>query len=236
MNRGFKVLFLSIVTMSLLAGGSFAADDKTGPNVGGKEAAAPDKLSGVATVETASNLAIWARANKDPVTLATAAKVLSSAGATPMENPKKAPEAPKTPADAGKQAPAPKEFTPASLLAEARTMAGDNKEQLTAIDAIEKSITTARGAVGGPKVDDDVLAPGEAMDYTIVFAGDEPMDIAVVTDIAGAIRFKVYDENGNQITTDYTDHFEMTPRWTGPFKIVLTNETAGYVPYGFATN
>jgi hypothetical protein len=234
MNRICYVAALSLIGTSMLASNGFADDAHTGTNTA-KDAKIAKPDAGMSVAETAGKLAQWARDNKDPVELAAAARLLASD--PPRDLPdaanKKKSES-KTPAEgAPPESPA---FTSAELLKEARDMAKDNKEELTAIDEIEKTMPETRGHPGGAVVDHDVLLPGGSMTYTITFTGGDPMEIAVFANGNGVVDWHVYDESGNEITSQASDHFVNTPRWTGPFKIVLTNNTNGYLPYSLATN
>ncbi len=235
MKRVTRAMSMSLIGLSLLAGSVYADDAKTGANDGGqttlKPAATPSALE---TVKIAGDLASWARNNKDPVALASAARLLGSIPPTQeMKDPKKQADGDQK---ADKDAPKAKDFTPAALIAEARELAAGNKEALAVIDSIEKTIPTARGGVKGPVTDKDTLPPGGAMTYAIAFKGGEPMQVAVFADNGASISIQVFDESGNVMPWYYDDHFEITPKWTGPFKIVLTNNTNGYVPYTLATN
>lgn len=226
-----RAIVLGLVAASLMVGRAYA-DENKGPNTG-KEAVKPtEKPTGVETAQVAGQLAAWARANHDAVGLAAAARVLAMDPPRTMENPSKKVEG--KPTDQPK--PVVGEFTPASLIKEAKEMAKDDKDALAAVEQIEKTLPASRGHPGGAIIDRDTLPPGGSVTYTITFNGSEPMEIAVFAGAPGIVDWHVYDENGNEIQSQASDHFENMPKWTGPFRIVLQNLTGAYVPYTFATN
>jgi hypothetical protein len=227
-----RALVLGVIAMSLLVGRAYA-DDNKGTNTTGQKAQPADMPSSVQTIQVAGDLAAWSRANKDAVGLATAAKLLASDPPRHMDNPNKKPGDSK-PTDQPK--PSASDFTPDSLIAEAKTMAGSDPDTLAAVQQIEKTLPQSRGHPGGAILDQDILPPGGSMTYTIAFNGQEPMEIAVFAGSPGLIDWHIYDENGNEIISESSDHFVNVPKWTGPFRIVLTNLSGAYVPYSFATN
>jgi hypothetical protein len=227
-----RVIVFGLLAMSLTVGRAYA-DDNKGSNTTKETAKPTDQPTSVGTAQVAGNLAAWARSNHDAVALATAARVLAADPTQAMPNPDKIVTLAKETDDVKPAAPV---FTPESLIQEAKTMAKDNPDTLASVQAIEKSIPASRGHPGGAIIDHDVLPPGGSMTYTITFSGGDPMEIAVFADTPGMIDWHVYDENGNEIDSESSDHFVNVPKWTGPFHVVLSNTTGGYVPYSFATN
>jgi hypothetical protein len=234
MNRLNRFLVLGVLAASLVAGRAFADDANKGSNTTGQPVAPSDKPSSVQTCQCAGQLAAWARSNHDPIGLAMAARIISLDPPRTMDNPNKQASAGNTPSDQAK--PAAMDMSPTALIAEAKQMAGDDKDTQAAIADIEKTIPESRGHPGGAILDKDVLPPGGSVTYTISFTGGEPMEIAVFADQPGMVDWHVYDENGNEIQSEAGDHFVNMPKWTGPFHVVLNNATGGYVPYSFATN
>jgi hypothetical protein len=197
-----------------------------------KGAAAPDALSQISIDETAGKLAVWARSNHDAIGLAMAARVLASAPPAPMENPQKV----KSPAPADAPAVDPTPFTPAALLAEAKGMTSD-ADILSAIAQIEKSMPPVpRSAVNGARDDHDVLPPKGTTTYDIIFAGGEPMELAIWGSEPRAVDYRVFDEEGNEMKSEICEHFKATPKKTQHFKIVISNTASDPVTYWFTTN
>jgi hypothetical protein len=233
MKRLNRMLLLGALSASLVAGRVFADDANKGSNTTNQPVAPTDKPTSVETCEIAGQLAAWARANHDPVSLAMAARIIATDPPRTMDSPNKQTS---TAAPTTQPKPDTLDVTPAGLLTEAKQMAGDDKDALATIADIEKSIPASRGHPGGAIMDRDVLPPGGSVTYTISFVGGEPMEICVFAAEPGMVDWHVYDENGNEIQSESGDHFVNMPKWTGPFHVVLNNSTGGYVPYTFATN
>jgi hypothetical protein len=231
MKRLTLTLFCTLIAFSTLSVRTFA--DEKGPNATTQPIPPSDKPSSVQTLQVAGQLAAWARSAHDPVGLAIAARVLASDPPQTMNNPNKS-AGPSAPTSDAK--PAVMDVTPQGLIAEAKRMAGDDKDSLATISQIESKLPAARGHPGGAIMDRDVLAPGGSVTYTIAFVGGQPMEVVVFAPAPGLVEWHVYDENGNEIQSQLSDHFVSMPQWTGPFRVVLTNPTSGYVPYTFATN
>ena len=78
-------------------------------------------------------------------------------------------------------------------------------------------------------VSSGVLGPGQAEYFDIVLRGGITYSIYVDPDEIGVdFDLYVYDENGNLITQDTTTNSDalcfITPRWTGPFRMVVKSE------------
>ena len=231
MIRLNRTLLCALIAFSMFAVRAYA-DDK-GPNTT-KEAVKPtDKPTSVQTLKVAGDLAAWARSNHDPVGLAVAARVLAADPPQTMSNPNKTVGPGSGSSDVKAVA---MDVTPGGLIAEAKQMAGDDKDSLSTISQIEKNLPASRGHPGGAIMDRDILPPGGSITYTISFVGGEPMEVVVFAAAPGLVDWHVYDENGNEIQSEAGDHFVNMPRWTGAFHVVLTNATSFPVPYTFATN
>jgi hypothetical protein len=98
--------------------------------------------------------------------------------------------------------------------------------------AIVVSVLTYAGIaeaspVKGTYHDTDVLVADATVTYTLRLKGDELTSFRVLGDNDGDLDCSVFDEFGNEVAkdADYTDtcSMEVKPRWTGPFKLVITN-------------
>jgi hypothetical protein len=121
------------------------------------------------------------------------------------------------------------EFTPANLLADARTYAAGDQTMLTWAEKVEKSLgSKTRGAAMGPQEGVAVAAAGGTVTYKLPFRAGQPAYIYVSGDGSSGLDLYVLDENGNAIAYDerYADECEVawTPRWTGAFTIVVKNQ------------
>lgn len=76
--------------------------------------------------------------------------------------------------------------------------------------------------------------------FTVTFLGGARARIMVQGDGSSDLDLFVYDENGNLIAQDlgYSDSAAVswTPRWTGPFLVVVKNRGACANLYRIATN
>lgn len=82
------------------------------------------------------------------------------------------------------------------------------------------------GRVPRPGADADVVAAYGSVTYgNEWFAGCEYAQVRVVGDGDTVLRVAVYDENDNLIATDSGDTCVATfyPRWTGRFRVVVSN-------------
>jgi hypothetical protein len=133
------------------------------------------------------------------------------------------------------------EFTPESLLADAKELAAGNATLLAMISSVEKTLgAQTRGAVGGPQVGRGTIYANSYIDYFINFIGGHFAEVAVVGDGDTVLDLYIYDQNGNLITSDTrylgNAYVSWYPRWTGTFRIRLVNRGNVYNNFGIATN
>ena len=87
--------------------------------------------------------------------------------------------------------------------------------------------TTPSTATTFDTTDHDCLRPGQQVTYTVTLRADASTLITVEGDGRSDLDLFVYDENGNLVDhdNDSTDTCiaEVTPRWTGTFRIVVQN-------------
>jgi hypothetical protein len=86
-----------------------------------------------------------------------------------------------------------------------------------------------------PLVGSGVLGPGGAEYFDVVLHGGHTYAVYVEpTDPRVDFDLHIYDENGNLITQDVTPaadaYCKVTPRWTGPFRLIVDSRfgAAGY--------
>lgn len=126
------------------------------------------------------------------------------------------------------------------IIADAKTLADGDQILLAMIDKLEKSKTTSRGAIGGPKYGEYKVAAYGSDKFTIKFWANERATVAVSGDGDTDLDLYVYDENGNLIASDddYSDDcvVNWTPKWTGQFIIKVVNRGNVYNRYAIGTN
>jgi hypothetical protein len=136
------------------------------------------------------------------------------------------------------------EFTPESLLADARRFAAGDQTMIDWANAVERalsvSVASTRGAVGGPKRGQDILGPRSSDSYTVAFVGGQLAQVYVCGSGTTDLDLYVYDQNGNLIGYDegYTDEcfLQWVPRWTGNFILEVRNLGSYANRYVIATN
>lgn len=126
---------------------------------------------------------------------------------------------------------------PAKLLADAKSLAGDDGVLLALIDDVNRNV---RGASGGPKYANSRVEAHDYDIYNVTFRGGEIAIVTVIGDGDTDLDLYVYDNNGNLIDSDndYTDNCvcTWTPRWTGNFRIKIVNRGNVYNRYILRTN
>jgi len=120
------------------------------------------------------------------------------------------------------------EFTPATLLADARRIAGRDSTMIAWADEVQRSLNTrTRGAVGGPKSAVDIIAGRDSHSYSIIFRGNEAVDILLIGNGTSDLDLYLYDGNGNLVDLDESNsdiaRIQGSPTWTGAFTIEVKN-------------
>ena len=207
---------LSILALATgFAATSVQAQDTKGANRGAT-AAPTTASSAVETARTASALARYGDANKDPLALITAAKLLASAGSRESD-------AKQIQGQPGAAKGKPELGTVEAILARARALAAGRPDLIALADDIAKS----RGAAGGPKSRRTVVNTRATDVYRITFNGGEPARVFVSGDGDSDLDLYVYDQNGSLICKDDDPTDDMicgwTPKWTGPFTVRVVN-------------
>lgn len=187
------------------------------------------------TMRVAAELSKHGYATKDALSLIQAARLSKQAGFTQDEKKKDGTEGTAT-ADQGVKN-GKVCLNPAKLLADAKTMAGNDGVLLALINDVNSNV---RGAVGGPKYHVDQVAAHGTDYYNVTFRANEIAIVTVIGDGDTDLDLYIYDSNGNLIDsdTDYTDNCvcTWTPRWTGSFRIKIVNRGSVYNRYVIRTN
>ena len=91
----------------------------------------------------------------------------------------------------------------------------------------------------GSKSDVNGVAPGTYKYYYETFIGGLNANVDVIGDGDSDLDLFVYDQNGNvicsQTSSSYSESCSFSPRWTGPFKIVVKNNGSFYSLYKLNT-
>lgn len=132
-------------------------------------------------------------------------------------------------------------YTPASLLADARTLAKGDPALLSMIARVSQmQPAPSRGAVGGPRYGYYRLNAGCYTDFVCKFKKGVAATVVASGDGDTDLDLYVYDENGNLIATDddYSDDCIVSwyPRWTGNYVIRIINRGYVWNAFEIATN
>jgi hypothetical protein len=188
---------------------------------GGDNRADPKPATGTAlaveSLRTAAELVRYGDANKDPLALITAARMMKQAGVQDSKAERVAvkPEAKDKPDTRSVEA----------VLARAKTLANGRQDLLALADDVAAG--GSRGALEGPARGVYVVAPFDTDTVRISFRAGEPARVLVSGDGDSDLDLYILDENGNQICKDDDATDDMvcgwTPRYTGQFAIRIVN-------------
>jgi len=209
-----KTSLLSLAVLAAVATSAVAEQGK-GPNNG--EPAKPTASSvAVESLATAASLVRYGDANKDALSLITAARIMKQVGYS--DSTAELVDVKPGPAKAANA-------TVDAILARAKTYAGSRADLVALAD--DASTAGSRGAVNGPGRKTTVVSRGQTDVYRVRFKGGEPATLFVSGDGDSDLDLFVLDENGNQVCKDddATDTMicRWTPKWTGQFTIRVKN-------------
>lgn len=241
-SMGALLCLFTVAVAVAIGGGGVTAQEKTQSNVKTEAAAATPEVQAVQSVSLARDLAAYGQRAKSPEALAVAAQILLDNPTRDMQAEKQEEAGQEKPAEgAAKADVAQPSLDPAKLLTEAEGMAAGNQTTLTLIRELKSRATVkTRGRSGGPAQRRDRVSARSTDIYNVTFQGGRPAIIRVSGDGDTDLDLYVYDENGNLIVsdTDTTDECLVmwTPRWTGRFRIKVSNMGRIYNNYILLTN
>ena len=219
---------LALVAGVALAGAAQAQTaapvDKTKENVS-REATKPEGPLPVEQLHLSEQLAVYGRANKDPLSLIVAAQIRSSVGIKVVD---------RKPEGADAAAPAATDVV-AGLLDEAKALSKNDKTIVALADDVKASAT--KGRVGGGIVSLGQITGRTIHNRTMSFRAKQTAEVAAVGTDTNDIMLEVFDEGGHLICRD-TDpaYCRFTPAWTGEFKIKVHNNGTSLAHYRLETN
>jgi hypothetical protein len=172
----------------------------------------------VATASTAYALARYGDANKDPLALVVAAKMLKEVGQSDGK-------ATRTKAGGTETKDKPDTMTVDAILARAKALGAGRADIVALADDVSKGGT--RGNVNGPQGWRSVVSGRTIDTWRVSFRGGETAAVALSGDGDSDLDLYVYDENNNlicQSTNSGDDEFcRFSPRWTGTFYVRVKN-------------
>lgn len=208
-----------------------AADAAKGPNV---KSSATGTKGAVATLAMAQDLYTLGMANKDALTVLTAAKLAASVDVKDVERKKETKgDAVADQAD-GVDAP----VDAATMMASAKELAGEDEVLTGLIEDAEAE--GSRGRIGGASETLSRLPAGQTDVWEIPFYGDSYAELAVLGDGDANLDVLVTDENGNTICYDvsWSDkiYCDFVPSWNGYFYVTVQNNGGSRNSYYLMTN
>jgi hypothetical protein len=208
-----------------------ATDAAKGPNV---KSSATGTKGAVATLAMAQDLYTLGIANKDALTVLTAAKLAASVDVKEVERKKETKgDAVADQAD-GVDAP----VDAATMMASAKELAGEDEVLTGLIEDAEAE--GSRGRIGGASETLSRLPAGQTDVWEIPFYGDSYAELAVLGDGDANLDVLVTDENGNTICYDvsWSDkiYCDFVPSWNGYFYVTVQNNGGSRNSYYLMTN
>lgn len=227
-----RLVIAAVGAAGFLAGASMAAHAAEGTNVSTEETKTGEAVA--KQLAMSRDLVEYGRKNNDALALIVAAQIRQQVGLKEVDR-KPVTEGAAGAADADSTP----EVTVESILAEAKTMSGDDEMIVGLADDVAASATKGRTIGPGYNV---VTLPGNSTDSYANVNFDGGRYAEVYTEGSGRTNLDlyIYDENGNLVCSD-TDSSDIaycgwTPSWTGPFTIKVINRGGSSNRYALITN
>ena len=226
-----KTLFAALATTALVGLTLPALAENKGPNV---DTSATGTKGGVATLAMAQDLYALGMANKDALTVLTAAKLAGSVDVKEVEQKKKTEGTEVAGQEDGVDAP----VDAATMMASAKELAGEDEVLAGLIEDAEAE--GSRGRIGGASSTLSRLPAGQTDVWEVPFYGNSYAELAVVGDGDANLDVLVTDENGNTICYDvsWSDkvYCDFVPSWNGYFYVTVQNNGSKRNSYYLMTN
>jgi hypothetical protein len=231
MTTQLKTILAAMGVVGALAFGGQAAFAEEGTNV--SQDAVKTGTPVAKLYAMARDLVDYGRQNNDALSLIVAAQMRQQISLKEVDR------KPKTEGSGAADADPTPELTVDSILAEAKSISGDD-ETITALADDVKAAAT-KGRTVGPGYNVQTL-PGASIDSYdgVSFDGGKYAEVYAEGSGRTNLDLYIYDENGNLICSD-TDGSDVsycgwTPRWTGAFTIKVINRGDASNRYALITN
>ncbi|MBU1346844.1 MAG: hypothetical protein KKA16_07815 [Alphaproteobacteria bacterium] len=213
-----KSILLASVVVALA--GSAMAQDQTGQNMGTGSGEMSPAATSVATATDALSLAAWARESQDAEAMLVAARMLASVG-TLGEG--EEPEATTDSTAEGSATGSPP--TAAALFDEAVELAEGDPAIIERVSAARSQ--ASRGLVGGAVSWVRDISARSSVSYQMTPRGGYVWNVVAAGDGDTDVDMDVFDQNGNLVCRDIRvssrASCSLTPAWTGPFTVRISN-------------
>jgi len=184
---------------------------------GAQDKPTPTTADAFAQAIAARQVADFARREKDPYAMLTAARMLAQVPV--MEN-------------AGAESTGDAAFSPAALFAEAKAMARDDQQLLLQIRLAQSSGRGVMASAFGKGLVRRVLDvnPRNAYRFNLTAKGGEPLRIGAIGDMGTSMYIRLTDMSGKQLclddNADYAPVCAVTPRASGNYRVDIGNKSA----------
>jgi hypothetical protein len=227
-----KAISIMMATTALIGlAAPLAAEDKTGRNI---DPAGTGTKGGVAQMAMAQGLYALGMAQKDALTVLTAAKLAAGVDLTDVEREVETKAGTKT--EEADVADAP--VGAAVMLASAKVLAGEDEVLAGLVEDAEAE--GSRGRIGGASQTLSRLPAGAVDTWKVPFYGNSYAELAVLGDGDADLDVQVTDENGNTICYDvsWSDkvYCDFVPAWNGYFTVTVENTGVKRNSYYLMTN
>lgn len=226
-----KSLFALLATSALVGLTAPALAETKGPNV---DSSATGTKGGVATLAMAQDLYALGMAQKDPLTVLTAAKLAASVEVKEVEQKKETKGEELAGQEDGVDAP----VDAATMLASAKDLAGEDEVLAALVE--DAAAQGSRGRIGGASSTLSRLPAGQSDVWEIPFYGNSYAEVAVVGDGDANLDVLITDEGGNTICYDvsWSDkvYCDFVPAWNGYFYVTVQNNGGKRNSYYLMTN
>lgn len=208
MRQGFL-----IAAAMLVMGSPVAAQEPTPAPTAPPAATPAAPADPFAQAIAARQVADFARRERDPLAMLTAARMLQQ---VPMSEDKAQGEA---------------SFSPETLFAEAKALARDDQALLLQIRMAQSSGRGVVASAFGKGLVRRVLDvdPRNAYRFTVTAKGGEPLRIGAIGDIGTTMYIRLLDASGKQIclddNKDYAPVCAVTPRASGQYRVDIGNRS-----------
>lgn len=186
----------------------------------------------------AGELAKYGYANNSPLALVQAAEMISASQSRALES-KETKEGVKKENEGEKSSKVTLDV--ATLIADAKTLAGEDASLLSVIDGVKQTTATpSRGRTLGPGTASRKVWGESYVTDLVTFDGLALAEVGIIGDGDTDLDLYVYDENGNIIESDenYSGdcYVSWIPRRTGTFLVKVVNRGKVYNNYTLVTN
>ena len=226
-----KSLFAALATTALVGLTAPAFAETKGPNV---DSTATGTKGGVATMAMAQDLYALGMAQKDPLTVLTAARLAASVEVKEVEQKKETKGEELAGQEDGVDAP----VDAATMLASAKDLAGEDEVLAALVE--DAAAQGSRGRIGGASSTLSRLPAGQSDVWEIPFYGNSYAEVAVVGDGDANLDVLITDEGGNTICYDvsWSDkvYCDFVPAWNGYFYVTVQNNGGKRNSYYLMTN